>query len=361
VLAALTLLGAASPASAQTLTWSLVPSPSPGAQNILYAVSCASATVCTAVGDSRSTAHVNSTLIESWDGTSWSVVPSPSPSSIGGYLFGVSCVSAVACTAVGGSAIESWDGTSWSLVPNPSPAGDLKSVSCFSATACTAAGYAFDPSNDHYKTFIESWNGASWSMVPSPNSSSNNFFNGVSCVSATACTAAGYSYKTSSAHSKTLIESWNGTRWSVVSTPNPRSSNYLYGVSCVSATTCTAVGDSLASAGDKTLIESWDGTSWSVVPSPTPRINSNLYGVSCASAAVCTAAGSDRGKTLIESWDGTSWSVVPSPTPRINSNLYGVSCASAAVCTAAGYSQALTRHAHSKTLIESGTASGASS
>ena len=84
------------PANAQTLVWSVVPSPSPAMFNDLYGVSCISASACTAVGNSGS-----GTLIESWDGTGWSVVPSPSPSATGDWLSGVSCVSAAACMAVG--------------------------------------------------------------------------------------------------------------------------------------------------------------------------------------------------------------------------------------------------------------------
>ena len=40
----------------------------------------------------------------------------------------------------------------------------------------------------------------------------------------------------------------------------------LQGVSCVNASSCVAVGES----GKATLIDSWNGSSWSVVPSPQP-------------------------------------------------------------------------------------------
>jgi hypothetical protein len=64
------------------------------------------------------------------------------------------------------------------------------------------------------------------------------------------------------------------------------------------------------------LAWSWDGTAWSVVPSPNRRgTYSNLNGVSCVSATSCTAAGAyhpSRGGsgTVIESWNGTAWSVL---------------------------------------------------
>src|SRR5690348_18232190 len=73
VLAGLVLLGAAGPASAQALTWSVVPSPSPGpggAGDALNGVSCVSAAVCAAVGF-----HGTKTLAESWNGARWTVVP----------------------------------------------------------------------------------------------------------------------------------------------------------------------------------------------------------------------------------------------------------------------------------------------
>lgn len=78
-------------------------------------------------------------------------------------------------------------------------------------------------------------------------------------MSAAACTAVGH-HANSSGAAKALAESWNGTSWSVVPTPNPPpvgGSSYLNGVSCVSATACTAAGDYHTSGSpEMTLIES---------------------------------------------------------------------------------------------------------
>src|SRR4029077_20396695 len=134
-------------------------------------------------------------------------------------------------------------------------------------------------------------------------------------------------YETSYPHFRTLLESWNGTRWSVVPSPNLGANNYLRGVSCTSATACTTAGSYTNGGADMTLIESWNGTSWSIVPSPNPGTSSNdLAGVSCISPTACTAAGyynpnaSSTYRTLIESWNGTRWSVVPSPSPGTGGN-----------------------------------------
>jgi hypothetical protein len=232
-------------------------------------------------------------------------------------------------------------------------------VSCVSAAACTAVGGYEPTGGGATRTLVESWNGTRWSVVPSPNSGTPQALYGVSCVSAAACTAVGYYTGTGGITLNTLIESWNGTGWSVVPSPNPSDDSVLKGVSCVSATACTAVG--FGNPGTGTLVESWNGTSWSVVPSPNPGTDNTLLSVSCASAAACTAAGyyDTNGTgivTLIESWNGTSWTRVPSPHPGGDSELPGVSCATAAVCTAVG--DRSVSGGGGKTLIESGTASG---
>ena len=64
---------------------------------------------------------------------------------------------------------------------------------------------------------------------------------------------------TPAANDQTLIESWNGTAWSLVPSPdNGTIPNDLTGVACISSSSCQAVGFSgLGSAEDQTLIESW--------------------------------------------------------------------------------------------------------
>jgi len=372
----------ASVTSSAALTWSVVPSPSRGTDSLLGGVSCVSATACTAAGDYATSGGPGRTLIESWNGTKWSVVPSPNRggSNGGSVLYGVSCVSATACTVAGAyihtstsggidrTLIESWNGTNWSVVPSPNRAGAnggsvLDGVSCASATACTAVGSDTHTSTSGSiaRTLIESWNGTSWSVTPSPSPGTDSELNSVSCTTATTCTAVGVSTSASGAR-VTLAESWNGASWSVMPIPEPGADSWLEGVSCVSATACTAAGFYYTTGGGHhmTLIESWNGASWSVVPSPSPGTGSLFSGVSCVSATVCSAAGyynptgSTRG-TLIETWNGTSWSVVPSPGRGSHSALDGVSCVSATACSATGYYPA---GGQRKTLIESGTANG---
>ena len=95
-----TAVGASVPASAQTLTWSVVPSPSRGTDSVLEGVSCVSPMVCTATGYYVTSGGPGRTLVESWNGTSWSVVPSPGRGSHSA-LDDASCASTTACTATG--------------------------------------------------------------------------------------------------------------------------------------------------------------------------------------------------------------------------------------------------------------------
>ncbi len=62
--------------------------------------------------------------------------------------------------------------------------------------------------------------------------------------------------------------------------------NQLDGVSSASANACMVIGYWGNSGVSRTLVESWDGTSWSVVQSPNKR-PSSLYGVSCAPRRAC--------------------------------------------------------------------------
>jgi len=339
-------------------SWSIVPSPdtSTTQDNDLRGVSCTSASACTAAGFYFTGSYFQ-TLIEQWNGATWSIVPSPDASTAqDNYLYGVSCTSASACTAAGfyntgtydQTLIEQWNGATWSIVASPNTSttqnDDLYGVSCTSASACTAAGLY--NTGSYFQTLIEQWNGSTWSIVASPDTSTtqDNYLYGVSCTSASACTAAGR-YSTGS-YFQTLIEQWNGATWSIVASPNTSTTqdNYLYGVSCTSASACTAAGFYNTGTYDQTLIEQWNGATWSIVVSPNTSTtqNDDLYGVSCTSASACTAAGfyntGSYFQTLIEQWNGATWSIVASPnTSTAQSNeLYGVSCTSASACTAVG-------------------------
>jgi hypothetical protein len=176
---------------------------------------------------------------------SWKIVASPSPSASSSYFNGVAAISATNVWAVGyyyntssgpsSTLIEHWNGAQWSIVtgPNVSTRGnDLQSVAAISAKNIWAVG------NASGQTLTEHWDGSKWSIVSSPNTTAaQNVFTGVAVVSANLVWAVGYaSGVTPSSPVQTLIEQWNGTQWSVVSSPNASSSSILFAVARVPKT-----------------------------------------------------------------------------------------------------------------------------
>jgi len=195
--------------------------------------------------------------------TRWAIQATPNPS---GAMFpsfnDVSCASATSCTAVGvyttGSGIsrtlaEHWNGSKWAIQTTPDPSGAVLSVfydvSCASAASCTAVG-RYDASDNAELTLAERWNGSKWAIQATPSGPTDAELTGVSCISATSCTAAGF-YSTSSGTLLTLAEHWNGTTWSIQAALNPSGSPdaQLEGISCTSATSCTAAGLYTISSG----------------------------------------------------------------------------------------------------------------
>jgi hypothetical protein len=105
---------------------------------------------------------------------------------------------------------------------------------------------------------------------------------------------------------QTLVERWNGSQWSVVTSPNSGTGeNLLYGVSAPSVDLSWAVGIWRDQAGvGRTLIQRWNSMGWSVAPSPTGSTGLNqLLGVSATpsvAVAVGERYGSNSVRTLVE-------------------------------------------------------------
>ena len=352
-------LGVFSLASGTQSSWAIVDSPNSrptATDNFPLGVTCVSASDCWAVGYYDNGA--NQTVIQHWNGTSWIVVSSPNTSPIQNNLLrGVTCNSASDCWAVGSydnggvlqTLIEHWDGNGWTIVPSPNTSASqsnfLSGVTCTSALNCWAVGSYLAGST--YQTLIQRWNGTAWTIVTSSNTSAsqNNFLSGVTCTSASNCWAVG-SFNSTFAE-QTLIERWDGTAWTIVTSPNVfiTQNNILLGVTCASASDCWAIGYSNNSVADQTLIERWNGTSWSVVTSPNTLLTqtNRLLSVTCASASDCWTVGySNDGsidRTLIQRWNGASWAIANSPNtdPAQNNTLAAVTCASASDCWTVGF------------------------
>jgi hypothetical protein len=323
----------------------------PGRGGSFAGVSCFSAVDCMAVGATSNSTGQTIALAERWDGTVWQGVATPSvPSAIFATLSAVSCTTATACTAVGstttptfGVLAEGWNGTSWTLESTPTPAdglqGFLTGVSCTAATSCEAAGDYIDSSFVSV-TLAEHWDGAAWTIQPTPNLSGGFILQvtGISCAAPGACTIAAWT------NLGALVLRFNGSTWGMQGTPPPPGPPFatamLNGVSCATSSTCSAVGSI-----DGTLAETWSGSAWTLQSSPnTPGVLISAFNaVSCATAGACVAVGvhdtaAGGNVALAEGWDGTHWTM--QSTPRVShaltASLAGVSCSAADACTAVG-------------------------
>ncbi len=194
-----------------------------------------------------------------------------------------------------------------------------------------------------------------WYVVTVPGTGADDVLLGSSCANAQQCTSVGISIGNISGGNSTfapLVESWNGSRWSLGAAPLPAGAGGgFFDVSCVNGSDCWAVGAVLGVAGNGnptgTLIENWNGASWSIVPSPTPTdpgvVGAVLQGVSCASASSCVAVGfstDSNGENLrgvIEQWNGSVWSLAPAAdTGQPFDQLSGVQCVASDDCWAVG-------------------------
>ena len=167
-----------------------------------------------------------------------------------------------------------------------------------------------------------------WTIVPTPNRGnySNELF-GAAALSSSSAWAVGSSYDVNLAAPRTLVQRWNGTAWSNVTSPNATSFyNELRDVDATSATDAWAVGYANGSSGvngapRNTLAMRWNGTAWSIVATPQPGTQSReLYGVKALSASDAWAVGwyyetSFTVEPLALHWNGSAWSQVTTPGP----------------------------------------------
>src|SRR5262245_44362170 len=307
--------------------WSIVPSPNTNNRlNELKAVAAVSASNAWAVGNAHSgQAPANqTTLILQWNGTNWSIVPSPSPGAAGlNTLYAVSANSANDVWAVGSytqtdraqTLVVHWDGTSWGVIPSPNVSGannELYGVVALDPNNVWAVGY-WGHSSFGFSTLIEHWDGSSWSIVTSVNPSGDNFLSAVSATGANDVWAIGRSRNPVTLMTTTLIEHWDGTNWNQVLGFGAEPESAGYGVAAVSPGDAWGVGD----GGGLALIGRWNGSSWSVFSSPnvTGRLLATTAITPCDVWAVGLRYEEGVGFLTLSEHFISSGCGTPSPTP----------------------------------------------
>jgi hypothetical protein len=296
------------------MTWSLGSLATPRPTN--WSLSCSSPSTCTAVGTAF-TGHTPSGLIERWNGRRWMV---QSRYHSHESLSGVSCATNTVCTAVGATGenrtaalVERWSGGRWLVQPSPTlpePSG-LNQVSCPTVNMCVAVGQTANG-----RPYIATWNGQRWSISNWRQPTGTGDLVDVSCASASVCVAVGQAQgrtPTGWPGPWPLAVTWNGREWATQKPPNylaPGAGQPMfYSVSCASVSFCVVVGG----GGRNGWLQAWDGRTWTRQRAHAPGWTA--FGVSCPSAHACIAISNNSpqsSQTLFEvdRWNAQGWTGV---------------------------------------------------
>ena len=283
----------------------------------MISINCTSSSQCVEVGDGG---RIRTT---SDSGTTWSDVASP----FNKALTQVRCPSASTCYAIGdrGTALKSTDGgASWAYLPSID-GNPLYGLDCPSESVCYAT--------DIYAHIIKtSDGGASWTWQSTPvttpglavpGSGGPNPFAGlfgISCPSTSTCVAVG-GFPPVGTDPPIVTTTDGGATWTL-RTSNSGSGNYLNAVTCVSTTQCWAVGRG------GSIVTTSNLTTWTKVTSGTTNM---LGGITCVGASFCLATGQNG---TVDTFNGSTWTVRTGLGGSVF--LAGVSCASSTACYAAG-------------------------
>jgi subtilisin family serine protease len=293
-------------------SWSeQVPAKKAGAtETRLFGVDCPSTTRCMAVGNYKVSGGSNTIMAELWNENKWSNQTTPVPAeATSSELVAVGCNNTAECKAVGSAVIggvktaiaEKWNSPTWTLQTVPIPAGatssQLDGVDCLWSNFCVAVG-RYTTSGGAIKSLAMFWNGTEWSLqaLTDPEKAVQSTLLDASCTpSPNRCTVVG-GWKNSATEQFTLAYRFNGSTWTLQSTPNPAGSiaSVFQEVSCATETSCTAAGSWVSEGGgsNQTLAEKWNGTSWSIqgTPNPSGAAFSAFFGVSCRESS-CLGVG----------------------------------------------------------------------
>ncbi|MEV4313758.1 hypothetical protein [Actinocrispum sp. NPDC049592] len=324
------LLLATAPAVAGAGVWTKVPAPGPvgGVLTAVYSRTDADAWAVGSAGILR------------WNGTAWNQVSTTGLPAV--QMSAVSAAAADDAWIVGSNRVSGysrrqgtalyWDGNAWSVRAPALPVrSDLVGVAALSTGNVWAVGKI------GIQSLVEHWDGTAWTQVviPEPNPGNISSLTGLSARAADDIWAVG-TYTDTDAHNQTYSLHFDGTAWSLVPMPKaPQTSTFpvytLTSVVAVGAADVWAVGQVSEGAPTRTLIEHWNGTAWSVVASPTPGLFPVLRSVAARGANDVWAVGdiatndsTPQYRTFTLRWDDTRWSRVASPPAGDYSELYAV-------------------------------------
>ena len=256
------------------------PVPKDSGSASLTGVSCVTAKSCIAIGVSQGGA--GPLMVETWNGAKWTLQTARIPGSPRfTYPGAISCHFVTFCVVAGESyasiggaptmLLARWDGKVFTAMKPAVPAGaarvTLNDISCPSAIMCAVAAFSTNFFGTSAFGFTEMWNGKSWTAdkMSAPGGAAQSFLYGVSCRANGTCVAVGSAGPSTAAKPTAL--SYNGKKWTAQKVPAPDAgkSSYLFGVNCLRANECEAIGEIVAAATATPLGGQWTGGTWRLV------------------------------------------------------------------------------------------------
>jgi IPT/TIG domain-containing protein len=225
--------------------------------------------------------------------------------------------------------------STWNAVSSPNSGAGANLFASISADPANAADVwavgLFLNGSGISQTLAEHWNGSAWSIVSTPNTGAgDNVLESVVTIDSNDAWAVGYSRPDNSSARQSLTEHWDGTAWSVVANPQVASaSNSLFAVAAITSTDMWAVGVSVLSSTQWiSLVMHYDGTSWTLF-SATPSKGTigtvyQLFGVRFVTSTNVWAVGDVQSSSssvpaaFIEHWDGATWSEATAAPDNVN-------------------------------------------
>lgn len=248
-------------------TWSVIPSPSPGAdQNILYGITALSDSDVWAVGANQDGNRVWHSLAEHWNGSSWTIVPTVDPGTTGNLLYSVTAVSTGSVYASGQAAdagfpdqalVEHWNGKTWSQLTAPTTSQSVAGYAVAGTDAALNVAGIGENDATPYTTAVIGGAPSSLALESTPNSGAGeqDLF-GATTAADGSTWAAGWAVDPASLNHSSLIEHEVNGQWSIAATANPGSGdNGFGGIAAVPGGGVWAVGVTSGNANNATLIE----------------------------------------------------------------------------------------------------------
>lgn len=315
----------------------------PSGTNSFYAVASIASDDIWAIG-SRYDGMDDRPMAQHFDGRKWILVSVPSPGQGAAYLRAVAGLSGNDIWAGGyqttqsGTQItlfEHYDGTSWTIVPSPNPRSLAAYVSALAAMApddVWAAGYYLS-NTGVYRTLLEHWDGSAWSVVTSPNTGAgDNALNGIATSGGNNVWAVGYAAPSVGASVATLVLHYDGANWSIIPSPNPGGlTSSLSSDVAMADGTIWAGGFYFDGTRGRTLLLHGDVSGFSVFPGEDFANEGNvLNGIAASASGDIWAVGYHypSGTTdyqgLVEHFDGQQWQVVSTPQGGSYTYLAGI-------------------------------------